>query len=182
MTKQKNKKWYRSFSSRAGNILVRKSCRNKSVYGDYRCLYIGVGGGSVECCDKGEMFFFGGERREGGQQHKMVIKAAPDNPKCIEKRSQQPRGTQPAREVRDVTFDFFWLSNFACARQDQKKRSLLPTAQSRFFFHPTITATDSSARGRLHGIMPWQSPQPGSADDPLSTLPSANGLLQSGRR
>lgn len=55
--KAKKQKWYRSFSSRAGNILVRKSCRNKSVYGDYRCLYIGVGGGGVRVlCEEGELF------------------------------------------------------------------------------------------------------------------------------
>lgn len=34
----KTEKWYRSFSSRAGNILVRKFCRNKSVYGRLKVL------------------------------------------------------------------------------------------------------------------------------------------------
>lgn len=162
MTKQKSKKWYRSFSSRAGNILVRKSCRNKSVYGDYRCLYIGVGGGSVECCDKGEMFFWG-ERREGGQQHKMVIKAAPNNPKCIEKRSQQPRGTQPAREVRDVTFEFFGCQISLVPAKTRKKEACCQRRSLDFFSiqqsrQPTA-ALEVVSMGSCHGSLPNQGAQ-----------------------
>lgn len=65
----------------------------------------------------------------------------------------------------------------------RKKKLAANGAVSNFFPSNDHGNRQRCSESRLHGHHAMAvSPIWGSADDPLSTLPSANGLLQSGRR